>query len=109
MPFLWRDGVITRARGGGWKCPLPDPSLFEHGPALRAFLGALVDVGAAVRARERGRLAGPLALRRFGRFHLGLRLLLRDLRLGAEHPGPRRPLPDRVPPHEQDDEVEDER
>src|SRR3989442_1604504 len=72
----------------------------------RAFVGALVDVGDAVGAREGGGLAGLLALRRFDRFHLGFWLLLRDLRLGAEHPGPRRPLPDRVPPHEQDDEIE---
>src|SRR2546427_11200636 len=106
MPFLWRHGVITRARGGGRKCPRPDRSLFEDRSALRAFLGALVDVGAAVRAREGRGLAGLLALRRFDRFHLRFRFLLRDLRLGAEHPGPRRPLTVRVTPLEYDDEIE---
>src|SRR3989449_6057750 len=84
-------------------------SLLENGPALRALLGALVDVGAAVRAREGGGLGGFLALRRSGFRRLWLRRLLWDLRLRAEHPGARRPRPDRVPPHEQDHVVERER
>src|SRR3989475_9718538 len=84
-------------------------SLLENGPALRALLGALVDVRAAVRAREGRGLGGFLALRRCGHVHLGLRRFLRDLRLGAEHLGARRPRADRVPPHEQDDVVERER
>src|SRR2546425_82699 len=84
-------------------------SLLENGPALRALLGALVDVRPAVRAREGGSLGGLLALRRSGSLRrLGLRRLLRNLRLGAEHLGARRTRPDRVPPHEQDHVVEGE-
>src|SRR2546426_6470126 len=83
-------------------------SLLENGPALRALLRALVDVRAAIRTREGGSLGGLLALRRSGSLRLGLRRLLRDLRLGAEHLGARRPRSDRVPPHEQDHVVEGE-
>src|SRR6266571_2973780 len=79
------EGRGYYARAWRWvKVSASDRSLFENGPAV-------------------------LALRRSGRFHLGLRLFLRDLRLAGEYPSTRRPLPDRVPPHEQDDVVEGER
>src|SRR6266705_2763884 len=104
------EGRGCYARAWRWvKVSASDRSLFENGPAVRALLGALVDVRAAVRAREGGCLAGFLALRRSGRFHLGLRLFLRNLRLAGEYPSTRRALPDRVPPHEQDEVREGER
>src|SRR3989442_14252979 len=108
MSFLWREGYIRRALGGGRKWPSRAVSLLENGPAFRALLGALVDVRAAVRAREGGGLGGFLAFRRSGRLRLGLRRLLPDLRLCAEHLAARRPRPHRVPPHRQDRALERE-
>src|SRR5437667_11897506 len=104
MSFLWREGYIRCAPGGGRKCPPCAGSFLENGPALRAFHVVFVDIRTAVRACERGRLARLLARWRSGL--LGLRLRFRDFRLGAEHPGPLRSRPDRVPPHEQDYVVE---
>src|SRR5690349_10648776 len=115
LPSPFRNAVSMEGRGyyaRAWrwvKVSALRGSLFEDGPAIRAFLSALIDVRTAVRAGERGRLGRLLALRRFGRFHLRLWLSLRDLWLGAEHPHAGRPRPDRVPPHEQDDVIERER
>src|SRR5437667_12333747 len=100
MSFLWREGYIRCAPGGGRKCPPCAGSFLENGPALRALHVVFVDIRAAVRACERGRLGRLLARWRSRLLGLGLRLFLWDFRLGAERPGPLRSRPDRVPPHE---------
>src|SRR2546426_10495718 len=61
------EGRVHQARAWRWvKVSVPRGSLLKNGPALRALLRALVDVGAAIRAREGGGLGGLLALRRCG-------------------------------------------
>src|SRR5712691_2634990 len=88
-------------------------SILEEGPALRTLLVGLGHVRAAIRARESGHLRG-LSARFRGRLRFILVVLvvlsiLREVRRAAE--GTRAGLSGagRVPPHEQDDEVERDR
>src|SRR5712691_12251397 len=86
-------------------------SILEEGPALRTLLVGLGHVRAAIRAREGGHLRG-LSARFRGRFRLVLLDLLDvlgEVRRTPECARTRLSGAGRVPPHEQDDEVERDR